>query len=855
MVLAHNLLSMYTDRQLNITSDRKTKSLEKLSSGYRINRASDDAAGLSISEKMRRQIRGLNRGIENTQDGISLCQVADGALAEVTDMLHRITELSVQSANGTNSESDRRAIQAEIGDLLSEIDRVGETTTFNGRKIFSDSCSEQSYMGIIGYKDEIVTNTTNVPMTDNFNFYVTGQSTDSAAAAYTIDTSTSLSNGIVIGTDAVAWDKVTDENGDVIDLSGEVQKGKYSFEYKGMNVSFELKRNVTTDQLVLGLQGMKWSSKQGTGNVMSYSLSATSDNDYSNTLKDYTIQALDDGLYVNNVKYEWPDSIKNGPQNGWTISFKAGNLTVGLSIGADNTASMSEIFANIGTRSFSEESRTGVVSVVNFMSAVNTTINTEYKSENEIKDLLAEQSCIKADSYGMYLQLAGKNLTKISWDDMYKNSKQNGAYNELTYQDGNISITFSVVSGMSYENLAKAMNDTLVKVSYAPIEYKNAISKTPADTYYNGVENYFIDNLTINELDKYLKIKQFSFTKMDDGTAAFIEDPDNTKWSTNAPHIMEEPEKVYGIGIDKSYNGKLLAIGNNGSAVEGYQLVNGDELKEYFLRRNIKNKPESGENSINLIFKNGNSTINLKMIDTMQQDCDLETFIDGITGRASYYNEPFISIVFPVTGNDDALYKYKVDVPSSRGASINYTRYSGIIDSVDKNMSDIIADKVDNIPSYSYIESKETTSVIKTPIYGEVTQNGNNGIWIQSGTDAWSGMWLEIDKMNSEELGIDDLDVSTITGAEKAMNSIDEALKKLSDNRSRVGAQQNRLEHTVLNEQNIVENTQSAESRIRDTDMAEEMVTYSKNNILAQAGQSMLAQANQSTQGVLSLLQ
>ena len=112
MVLAHNLLSMYTDRQLNITSDRKTKSLEKLSSGYRINRASDDEAGLSISEKMRRQIRGLNRGIENTQDGISLCQVADGALAEVTFIWCRIKELSVQSANAINSESERRAIQA-----------------------------------------------------------------------------------------------------------------------------------------------------------------------------------------------------------------------------------------------------------------------------------------------------------------------------------------------------------------------------------------------------------------------------------------------------------------------------------------------------------------------------------------------------------------------------------------------------------------------------------------------------------------------------------------------------------------------------------------------------------------------
>ena len=122
MVLSHNISAMNANRQYGIVTTNKAKSTEKLSSGYKINRAADDAAGLSISEKMRKQIRGLSRGVENTQDGVSLCQVADGALAEVQDMLHRITELSVKAANGTNSESDRQAIQKEINQILSEVD-------------------------------------------------------------------------------------------------------------------------------------------------------------------------------------------------------------------------------------------------------------------------------------------------------------------------------------------------------------------------------------------------------------------------------------------------------------------------------------------------------------------------------------------------------------------------------------------------------------------------------------------------------------------------------------------------------------------------------------------------------------
>ena len=107
-IVAHNLQAMFSDRQLGIVTDRKGKSTEKLSSGYRINCAADDVAGLAIFEKMRRQIKGLTQGTRNAQDGISMCQIADGALNEVSDMMHRLTELSVQSANGTNDAQDRQ---------------------------------------------------------------------------------------------------------------------------------------------------------------------------------------------------------------------------------------------------------------------------------------------------------------------------------------------------------------------------------------------------------------------------------------------------------------------------------------------------------------------------------------------------------------------------------------------------------------------------------------------------------------------------------------------------------------------------------------------------------------------------
>ncbi len=139
MVVQHNLTAMNSNRMLGITTGQQAKSTEKLSSGYRINRAADDAAGLAISEKMRRQIKGLTQASANAQDGISCVQTAEGALAEVHDMLQRMNELAVQAANGTQTSTDRGYINSEIQALTSEIDRVASTTTFNEQNLLDGS--------------------------------------------------------------------------------------------------------------------------------------------------------------------------------------------------------------------------------------------------------------------------------------------------------------------------------------------------------------------------------------------------------------------------------------------------------------------------------------------------------------------------------------------------------------------------------------------------------------------------------------------------------------------------------------------------------------------------------------------
>ena len=211
MVVQHNMQAMNANRMLNVTTTQQSKATEKLSSGYKINRAADDAAGLSISEKMRKQIRGLDQASTNAQDGISAVQTAEGALTEVHSMLQRMNELATQAANGTNSSSDRSSIQDEIDQLTTEIDRVAETTKFNetyllkGNGKTSDVKINAKDAGIEGTLTGVGTGTATFKMTA----LKTGESITIGSKGYTIGTTISEVKDAIADTKVKTGDKVT----------------------------------------------------------------------------------------------------------------------------------------------------------------------------------------------------------------------------------------------------------------------------------------------------------------------------------------------------------------------------------------------------------------------------------------------------------------------------------------------------------------------------------------------------------------------------------------------------------------------------------------------------------------------
>ena len=466
MVVQHNMQAMNANRMLNITTGAQSKSTEKLSSGYRINRAADDAAGLTISEKMRKQIRGLDQASTNAQDGVSSVQTAEGALTEVHSMLQRMNELAVQAANGTNSkESDRQAIQDEIDQLTTEIDRVAETTKFN-----------EIYL------------------------------------------------------------------------------------LKGDNAST---KNVYMKGHDAGLKGTLTDSAKSATFVM--------------------------------------DTLKEGDK--YKIAGK--EYTIGIDKGDIVTA-----------------------------------IQKYEKADNEI-----------------------------------------------------------TIDGSSYT-------------------YKDLAGAKPAGWYKDG------DQTNGTAIDVAATVKDGSTAKVDGKDYTAMTDQDANDIDDDDSSVITAAE------AKKKIKAELLAANSIGT-------VNGDA-----------------------------------------------TVSDG----------------------------------ADAAGKTTYTITKG---------------------------------------YATVADTLSFNLHVGADADMTNKITVDIDVMNSANLGVKGLNVTDATGtaATYAVDAISDAIAKVSSQRSALGAVQNRLEHTIDNLDNIVENTTTAESRIRDTDMAEEMVEYSKNNILAQAGQSMLAQANQSTQGVLSLLQ
>lgn len=684
-IVAHNLTAMNAQRQFNISTRSKAKSTEKLSSGYRINRAADDAAGLSISEKMRRQIRGLNQGIENTQDGVSLCQVADGALAEVNDMLHRITELSVKSANGTNAEQDRQAIQEEISQILREIDRIEETTKFNELEIFKGpkKCNNAS---TINHESFIRKSISVLGTPQNLN-----------TGTYQI---LADENSIKINNDSVDWSNVLDENGNAITLDN-VSEGNYSFIYNGISVAFQTKSGATTRDVLAA---------------------------------------------INNMTFDVASM---------TTSRKAVSLqSYGLTQGSETERFLS----SNGTR-------------YNYSGGYG----------------------IKADENGIHVagKLIQNEFSPISWSSLGIDDLDNAGGKTINFQDPESGVHFvaTISDGATKQEILGSLNRSTFYWGY--------IDMSTTENARLGYSASSLTNTITNTSPSPVTARAVSVNKIYD---ELFDDLGYTSRTDKMASLKLEISISGSTRDDLKLTLKDTATGNT------------TELSLYSWDPAIYHYANPSGNATAVFGYNDGAQVRLSMgysTVNVPADADAISYLGTLGTIAT-------DVIIP------SPYYFKYDI-----GKISQTEYS-----------------IDNV-----IKSQDTEYMNNTVSHEPM------GLWIQSGCDGGDGMYLEIDQMNTSILGIEDLDVSTEVGANRAMDSVNRALQKVTANRSKIGAQQNRLEHTIANEGNIVENTTAAESRIRDTDMAKEMVKYSNINILEQAGQAMMAQANQSNQGVLSLLQ
>ncbi len=728
-IVAHNLPGMSSNRQLGIVSKRKGKSTEKLSSGYKINRAADDAAGLSISEKMRKQIRGLTQGTDNAQDGVSMCQTADGALAEVQDMLHRITELSVKAANGTNSPSDRQDIQSEINEILKEIDRVSTTTKFNEELLFARGLSSSGMDGSGGAsgagKTRVVTEPSGTPVIVG-DFKVTGGTQgrdydfDSVNRLLTIKTDAALKISNVLD----GWTT------DCIEIAD------------GVNARIILSNvdisNASTAALKI--------ADNSTGNV--------------------TITL--DGDNMLHSGGEFAGIQKNGVTGSLTIN-GTGNLTVQGGYGAAGIGSG----YNFSTSNIVIDG--GIISAVGGGSG-------------------------RVNGHTVLGQTAGIG------------SGDNGDASHITISGG--SIIASGFVGIGGGGFGDASHIT---ISGGSVKAIGTVGPGIGGGQGTAVSNITISGGTVEAQGGYYSA----------GIGGCEETSVSDIMISGGTIIAQGGYKAAGIGGGYGRGASNITIsGGNVTATGGdYGAGIGGG---------------SGGGASHITISGGQKVI--------ANGGYLASGIGGGTGGLAYD--------INITGGDEVMAKggglLAENIGSGHGAHAEFSsKFKSSRDEVH-----ISGGTVREENGYTIYNGYGSTPE-NGPGNSSTNTNEYKKWWIQTGCDNSddNGIYLEIGQMNTKILGIYDLDVSSIDGARDAIGRMEPALLKLNDIRSRIGAQQNRLEHTIKHQNNTIENTQHAESVIRDTDIAEEMVRFSKESILEQAGQAMLSQANQSNQGILSLLQ
>ena len=662
MVVQHNLSADNASRVIGITTEKAQKNTEKLSSGYRINRSADDAAGLSISEKMRRQIRGIDRASANAQDGVSIVQTADGAMQEVQSMLQRGNELAVQAANGTNSDTDREYIQKEIDQLKTEIDRIAEATVFNETRLFPADGT--------------------VPVTE-------------FPAPEHVERSFELkfdASGNLTGIDRSSGIGGSGSNNDIAALAEKIATEYVPNAMSQIMTAFPAFQNVPYSDYTMDL---KIQSIDGASNTLAY---------------------VSGSFYVASQKL----------------------ASLGLVVDKDdfNAASMDP-----------NSSRVAVL-------------------ESTLAHELMHGVMDAALSPGMY-----RNASSPSADD---------------FPNWFVEGTAQLAGG----GFTTGWNNQLI---YLTSQYKNNIInsgqyETGIKQYLSQGGDYTVENRVYGH--GYLAAAYLGHLASGQSTvsAQSIADGMNTIFST----LMSRWQTAPYAGFESVVNGLLNGSGKNLAGI-----VN-----------EINGGAADAVNFVKDLLIGSYDDTNHQM------------------GAGSVITTSLTATGAAILGNTATDTKFKFNNPYHYDSSNNSGSGSG--NGGGTNWGFPLNSATRNTKSFS----------------------------LHVGADASdpNSMHVNLFSLSSKSLGLLPANVMSQDGALDAIDIMGDALHFVSGIRGYYGALQNRLEHTIYNLDNVSENTNAAESRISDTDMAEAMVMYSATNIMIQAGQSVLAQANQQEQGALSLL-
>lgn len=906
MRVNHNIPALYAYNAVNSTNRGMQKAIAKLSSGLRINSAADDAAGLAISEKMRAQVRGLDQANANAQDGINMIQTAEGALSETHSILQRMRELSVQAANDTLTANDRQVIQLEVDQLTEEIDRISNTTQFNKKKLLNGDAAVlwstdnlDTKVNVRGGLRTIDQFGQKAAMEGNYKLTIDAkagqgqiQKTDIFKVKHAVQesmtehtvgfanfegavTSSLVGDSVTIKIDGTTYElKFTGEN-DSAALTAVALKtmfdatpglrdkaiittgavvGDISIVAKEAGVEFEIGWNFAGPAGTMGQTADPKVASKGLHTIKASddNVKALSMNGANLVVGEYRVETRLSAAAAADATATKFDYEQNG-NNG----FRA----VGVTSGLVNMSILFEVTGkdtDTGNVTFSYKyvqvnkdgtSAEGEGTLVRNVSAGTSNLNGAYGAITITQDLDANMSSFTVGDKSVINVIAAAAVAddrvRIDRTDAgtaapSPSTVMNYAFNTGDLNNKSVDFSFFQLNTVSTSADFGEAKKSTVTLEFGAMEnaYNGITGAAGTFTGKDHAASFTIEKQGIGEI-------------ADGGTKVYDIDK---FWDSNGNFMMEDPQTITIVqGDGKKASITLYKDDTMDSIAEKLNSAIRDTLDQGKL--DGLSKSDTFANYITKEEAAANPDSPYSVAGTMV----ISSAINGKDGELTFIgdeeliNALSLNVIQKSVENSFNVTVTDAHDPTKVIAKDVKVTGNNLVGVVHKNI-DVTFDSMADVAVEWNKDTAKWVSSGKSGSYETTVHLADNTTVFQIGANEKEDMGINIGNMNARALGVNNIQVTDRANAARSITVIDSAIARVSDQRANLGAYQNRLEHTINNLTTASTNLTASESRIRDVDMAKEMMNFTKLNILMQAGNSMLGQANQLPQNVLQLL-